>query len=160
MDKSQGEANDQTGDAAIFLLGSDTENSQNEDTGQDDLDDDGFDGGTVIEAIGTEAISLTGQCGQQTRTGDTTEELGANVTNEISDAHFAAAEHGKRNCRVDVASGDVTDGVSHSDDHQTESQRSDQVSGISFRGAAGNGSGSAGKKDQDERPDKLSNIFF
>ena len=147
-------------DAAVFNLARYAENRNDEDEGQHDFDQERSDDFAVIQSVGAKTAVRTEQTSEGERAEGCAGKLGNDIAEEISHAHFAADQHGDGDRRVDMAAGDVADGIRHGNDDQTEGGGRQEIGGVGFRGAAERGSGAAGDEDQHKRADAFRNILF
>ena len=157
----QGEADDQTGELLILLLGGHAQDDQNEYEGQDALDDQRLDDAVVVQTIRAEACVKADQCAQYSRSRGSAGKLRDDVEEELGYGHAAGQQNADRDRRVDVAAGYVADGVRHRDDHQTERQRREDVRAVRLSAvAAYYRSGTAREQYQHEGADEFRTEFF
>ena len=156
----QGQTDDQTRELLILLLRGNAQDDQDEDEGQDALDDQGGQDLSVEQAVGAEALVKADQRAEDRRARGSARELSDDVQEEVLDAHAARQQYADGDSRVDVAAGDVADGVRHRDDDQTERQSGQHVCRVRLIGAAQYGRGAAGEEYQHEGADELSDEFF
>lgn len=158
--QSQGQTDDQTGDRTVLGLGGDTQDGNDEYEGQDDFDQDGQADVALIQSVGTEAALCTEDGQENGGTCDSAGSLCNDVADEVLEAQLAADQHGDGNCGVDVATGNVTDGVCHGHDDQTEGQSGEQVATTGGCITADSNCGAAGEKHQYEGTDKFRDVLF
>ena len=154
MDQGQGAADDQARDIAVFLLGGDAQDGQDEDAGQDGFDDEAGQGIPVIQGVGAQLGCILHHQLQHAGAGDGAHELSHHVADEVLHGHLLRAEHGDGDGGIDVAAGDVADGVGHGHDHQAEGRTGHA------QGAAGLAGHAAGHEHQHEGAQALRQILF
>ena len=162
MDQGQRAADDQTGDLAEGLPGGDAQDGKDEDTGQNDLGDEALGRGDLnlaelLQRVGAEAAVEAEEHAQQSGAGDGAKALRDHVAAEVLDVHLLADQHGNGNSGVDVAAGDVADGIGHGDDDQAEGAGDSQITALHV--AADGDGGAAGHQDQDEGTDEFRDIL-
>ena len=82
------------------------------------------------------------------------------VGNEFTDGDVTAKQEGQGNGRIDMASGDVSDGVGHGHDGQTEGQRRQYVAAAVHRVTAHQHRSATAQNHQCGRADCLGNQFL
>ena len=159
MDQGQGAADDQTGNLAERLTGGHAQDRQDEDAGQHDLGQEAAaDGDAGLKGVRAEAAVKVEENAQADRTEDRAEALGDHVADEVLEAHLLADQHCQRDRRVDVAAGNVADGVGHRYDHKAEGQSRERVA-APVR-AAGDDRHAAGHQHEDKGTDEFRQILF
>ena len=157
VDQCQGKTDDHAGDVAVCDLRSYAQDREDEYECQYTLDNEGLRYVIVEKTIAAEsAVVRIKEYGEQKSTTAGTYKLGAPVEEHILKRHLFVDEHGQRNSRVDVASGDISDGICHRHDDQTESQSGQKISGRSFQTAPCYDRSSAAEEYQYECTDDLS----
>ena len=82
----------------------------------------------TCKSVGTKAACLifyracSKDKGKKSGTCERADALRYNVSNKITDCHSASHKYAEGNCRVNMASGDISDRVSHTYDNKTKSK--------------------------------------
>ena len=162
MYQRQREADYQACHLAEFGLRGNAQNRQNKDKGQNDLHDQGTHNTALKQAILAKAQLCSAQNAHENGgTGDSAQELGDNVTHKILNAHLAGNQHGNGYGWIDVAAGNIADGIGHGNNHQSESEGCHQVGGVGICAVTTDyGSCAAGKQNQNQGADKLGYILL
>lgn len=161
MDQRQRQADDQSDDEFVVGLGSDPEDRIDEDEGQDDFDEEPQqeiqgEGGSreVRDAVRPEGGIGTEEDHQDEASKEGSQHLGEDVESEILEGELFGQIHGEGHRRIDVASGDVADGVGHRHDGKPEGQRGGHEIDAAFDGDP------ATEGDEDEGSDEFGEIRF
>ena len=163
--ENQGETDGETCEVAGSYLGiRGAENDKDEEEGGDNLNEECSAYSACIGyTIGSETagkVSCGDNLGEEEKDGschDCTDNLATPVTNGILPAETAGEGYTEGDGRVDVASGDTSDRVSHCDNRKTESHGGAYDAG--GRVTAKEHCGSAAKEGQNESSDALCKIL-
>ena len=153
MHARQGQADDEAAERAVFrLLGGHAQNIDDENERQDDFHQKARHGAAAdaAQTVGTEAAGHIGHTAhaehrrQDRRAHERAHTLGNHVVHELHDFHAAGEQDPQRHSGVDVASGDVADGIGHGHNGQAERQgREDVASAVGGVTAHQHGSAAA-----------------
>ena len=160
MNQRERTADDQTGDPAVFRLAGDAEDREHKHAGEENFDDQRLHGAAIVQPVGAETVGRADQPAQDGGSGGRAQKLRDDIAHEIRNAHAAVQQDAQGDGGVDVAAGDVADGIRHGDNHQTERQRRHQIGSVRFGCAARHGGDAAGEQDQNEGADKFGGILF
>jgi hypothetical protein len=142
VNQDEAETDGQTGEAANTLLSvRRAEYGENEDEGQDNLSQQTADCGyallTGVSACALKTGYVADQNPQQHGADESADNLEEDVHSGVLDGHTTGQVAAEGDGGVDVTAADVADGVSHSDDSQTEGQgRTDDAGGVTRCGVA------------------------
>ena len=92
--------------------------------------------------------------------GNRAEDLRNHVTDKIINAAFLVDQHGKGYCRINMAAGNIADGIRHCNNHKAEGHGSGKIGGNIVCGAVYRDRRAASENDKHARADKLSDIRF
>ena len=161
VDQDERQTDGEAGELIVAGLGGDAEDRQHERGGEHGLDGEAFHHVAAIQRIGAEAAVPAAEVAEQGRAGRGAGELGDHVADKVAEAHAAGQQHAQRDGGIDVAAGNVADGIGHGDDRQAERQRRAQIGGVDLRAVAAQHDGrAAAEKHEHERADKFSEILF
>ena len=169
MHAREGQADDQAAEGAVArLAGGHAEDAGDEDEGQDDLDQQARNrvAAHTGEAVGAETTGHIRHAAelkddrQDGRADQRADALGDDVAADVLLVHTAGHEHAEGDGGVDVAAGDVADGVSHGDDGQAEGQGGEDVAAAGGCVTAHQHGGTAPEHDQCAGADRFCDKFF
>ena len=160
MDQGQSETDKQAAYVGKLRLGGHNKNDKHKDEGQNDLNGERSENGisAVHDAVGTVGAKVTDKLvkiQEMHKAGNgCTCKLCNTVSDKVNERKLAVKEHCDRYGRVDVTARNVTDGVGHSNNYQTEGESC--CNGV----CAGNDGSTAGNEYQHKGADKLCYVLF
>ena len=168
VDEGEGQADDEAAEGAVLeLIGGDAQDGGDEEEGQDHFQQEAGAEAAVdaAQAVGAEAAGHVGDIahledqGDEAHAGHRADDLGDDVKQELHGLQALPKEDRQGDGGVDVAAGDVADGVGHGHDGQAEGQGGEDVPAAAGGVAAHQHGGAAPHEAQGEGADDLGQEF-